>query len=63
MASICQICGKGPTVGNKVSHANNKTKRRWLVNLQRIKAKVNGTVRRLRVCAACIRAGRVQKAA
>ncbi len=34
MARVCQVTGKGPMVGNNVSHANNKTKRRWLPNLQ-----------------------------
>ena len=35
MAKFCQVTGKGPMVGNNVSHANNKTKRRFLPNLQR----------------------------
>ena len=35
MARVCQITGKRPMVGNNVSHANNKTKRRFLPNLQR----------------------------
>jgi large subunit ribosomal protein L28 len=35
MAKKCPITGKGPLVGNNVSHANNKTKRRYLPNLQR----------------------------
>ncbi|MBI3300848.1 MAG: 50S ribosomal protein L28 [Deltaproteobacteria bacterium] len=47
MARICEICGKGPSKGNNVSHANNRTKRRWLPNLQRVKAKVHGTVKKL----------------
>jgi large subunit ribosomal protein L28 len=34
MSRVCQITGKGPLVGNSVSHANNKTKRRFLPNLQ-----------------------------
>lgn len=34
MARVCQITGKRPQVGNKVSHANNKTKRRFYPNLQ-----------------------------
>jgi large subunit ribosomal protein L28 len=34
MAKVCQVTGKGPMVGNNVSHANNKTKRRFLPNLQ-----------------------------
>ena len=33
MAPVCQVTGKGPMVGNNVSHANNKTKRRFLPNL------------------------------
>ncbi|MEO8673326.1 MAG: 50S ribosomal protein L28 [Tahibacter sp.] len=33
MARICQVTGKGPMSGNNVSHANNKTRRRWLPNL------------------------------
>ena len=35
MARVCQVTGKGPMVGNNVSHANNKTKRRFMPNLQR----------------------------
>ena len=34
MARVCQVTGNGPMVGNKVSHANNKTKRRFMPNLQ-----------------------------
>ena len=36
MARVCEVTGKGPMVGNKVSHANNKTKRRFLPNLQSV---------------------------
>lgn len=35
MARVCEVTGKRPMVGNNVSHANNKTKRRFLPNLQR----------------------------
>lgn len=58
----CDICGKGPATGNNVSHANNKTKRRWLPNLQRVRAQVNGGTRRLTVCTTCVKSGRVTKA-
>lgn len=63
MARICYVCGKGPSTGNRVSHANNKTKRRWLPNLQtaRILDK-DGERRRVRVCTSCISAGKVTKA-
>ncbi|WP_050727387.1 50S ribosomal protein L28 [Vulgatibacter incomptus] len=62
MARRCEICDKGPLVGNNVSHANNKTKRRTLPNLQRIKANVGGRPMRVRVCTRCIKANKVEKA-
>lgn len=62
MARVCDICGKGPGFGHNVSHANNKTNRRWYPNLQPVRALINGEVRRLRVCTRCIKSGRVQKA-
>jgi large subunit ribosomal protein L28 len=62
MSRICDICGKGPTSGNNVSHANNKTRKVWYPNLQKIKAVQNGSVRSLKVCTRCIRAGAVVKA-
>lgn len=63
MAATCDICGKGPVFGNNVSHANNKTKRRWNPNLQSVKAVRNGTVKKIKVCSRCIRSGAVQKVA
>ncbi len=64
MAKRCEICGKGPIVGNNVSHAHNLTRRRWLPNLQKIKVETdNGTVTRMRVCTSCIRSGKVKKPA
>jgi len=62
MAKICEICGKGPRFGNRVSHAHNTTRRRWNVNLQRVRAVVNRATVRLRVCTSCIRSGRISKA-
>jgi len=59
---VCEICGKGPIAGHNVSHANNKTPRRWYPNLQRVRAVVNGVVRRIRVCTQCIKSNRVAKA-
>ena len=63
MAKVCAVCGKAPSFGNKVSHANNKTRRRWEPNLQKVRAKVNGANRRILVCTACLRGGKVVKAA
>ena len=63
MAFKCDICGKGALVGNNVSHANNKTKKRSLPNLQSIRVNINGSIKRVRVCTRCLKAGKVQKAA
>ncbi|HXO86783.1 MAG TPA: 50S ribosomal protein L28 [Gemmatimonadales bacterium] len=62
MARVCEVCGKGPITGHNVSHANNKTPRRWYPNLQRARVVVNGAVRRIRVCTQCIKSNRVAKA-
>jgi large subunit ribosomal protein L28 len=61
MAQRCDICGKGPGVGNSVSHAHNLTKRRWLPNLVSIRALVAGRTQRMRVCTRCLKAGKVTK--
>ena len=63
MARVCDICGKGPQFGHKVSHAHNVTKRRWNVNLQSVRALINGASKRVRACTSCIRNGKIQKAA
>ncbi|MFQ5736486.1 MAG: 50S ribosomal protein L28 [Thermodesulfobacteriota bacterium] len=63
MAATCKICGKGPVFGNNVSHAHNKTKRRWNPNLQSVRALRNGRVEKIKVCSRCIRSGAVQKSA
>ncbi len=63
MAQVCELCGKRPKTGNNVSHANNKTKRRFIPNLQRVRANVDGAVRRIYACTRCIRSGKVTKAA
>ena len=64
MAKVCEICGKGPAVGNNVSHAHNKTRRRWLPNLQKVRtADAGGNAKYVRVCTRCIRSGAVVKPA
>ena len=63
MARACEICGKKRSVGNNVSHANNKTRRTWKPNLQPVRANLAGTVRRILVCTRCLRSGKVVKVA
>jgi len=62
VAQRCDVCGKGPMFGNRVSHAHNLTHRVWNPNLQRVRALVDGRVRNLDVCTRCLRGNRVQKA-
>ncbi|MBP7865512.1 MAG: 50S ribosomal protein L28 [Acidobacteria bacterium] len=61
MAKRCDICGKGPMFGHRVSHAHNLTNRRFDPNLHPVKAQVGGDVKRLRVCTRCIRSNKIQK--
>jgi large subunit ribosomal protein L28 len=63
MSRKCDVCGKGPMVGNKISHAHNVSKRRWLPNLKRVRVTVKGKPQRMRVCTACIRSGALEKMA
>jgi large subunit ribosomal protein L28 len=61
MAKVCEICGKKPNFGNTVSHAHNVVKRRWNPNLQTVRANVDGTVKKIKVCTSCLKAGKVMK--
>ena len=63
MAKRCDICGKGPVIGRRVSHAHNVRPRRFDPNLQSVRALVGGGVKRLKVCTRCIRSQKVVKAA
>ena len=63
MAATCDICGKGPSFGHSISHSHRRTKRRWNPNIQKVRAIVKGAPRRVNACTACIKSGKVQKAA
>lgn len=62
MGQRCEVCGKRPAVGHRISHAHNLTKRRWLPNLVSIRALVGGAPKRVRICTRCLKAGKVVKA-
>ena len=62
MSRECEICGKKWQVGNNVSHAHNKTKREFKPNLVKVRAKVNGSVKRMKICTRCLRSGKIVKA-
>ena len=75
MSRICSICGKGPVAGRSITRRGLAKKkggigrnvtgiaiRRFLPNIQTVKANVNGSIRKIKVCVRCIRSDRVQKA-
>lgn len=61
MARKCDICGKKTITGNNVSHAHNTSRRVWKPNLVRMKARVGGQVKTIRVCTSCLRSNKVEK--
>ncbi len=73
MSKKCFVCGKGPMVtlsvkrtgsklrSGKKRYVTGRSKRRQLPNLQKIRMNLNGTVKRVRVCASCISSSKVEK--
>ncbi|MDO5300972.1 MAG: 50S ribosomal protein L28 [Tissierellia bacterium] len=62
MSKKCEICGKEKTFGNTVSFSHKRGNRSWSPNLQRVRAVVNGSKKRIYVCTRCLRSGRVERA-
>lgn len=61
MSRQCHYCGKKTVSGSSVSHAHNVTKRTFQPNLQKVRAVVEGTPRRVLACTRCLRSGKVVK--
>ncbi len=62
MAKHCEICGKEPLKAAKRSFSNKQNVHTQEPNLQSVKAVINGSVKRIKVCTSCLKAGKVQKA-
>jgi len=62
MSRKCDICGKGPIVGNNVSHAHNKTKKWLRPNLHSTKVIIDGQKKKLKVCSKCLKSSKLVKA-
>lgn len=64
--AVCAICNKKPISGNKISitrsHVSRRSTRLWSPNLRRVKAEINGEVKRIYVCTKCLRNGKVKRA-
>jgi large subunit ribosomal protein L28 len=61
VAAVCDICAKKPGFGNNRPWSRKITKRRFDPNIQRVRAKINGTPKRLNVCTGCLKAGKVTR--
>ncbi|MEA1973246.1 MAG: 50S ribosomal protein L28 [Candidatus Cloacimonadota bacterium] len=61
MSRVCDICGKEAMSGNNRSHALNATKRKFQPNLFKIKAEINGKVKKIKICSKCLKANKVKK--
>ncbi|MBP3831511.1 MAG: 50S ribosomal protein L28 [Clostridia bacterium] len=63
--AVCAICGKKPISGNKISiarsHVSRRAPRTWKPNLRSVKAEIDGEVKRVHVCAKCLRNGNVKR--
>jgi large subunit ribosomal protein L28 len=62
MPAVCDICGRKPGFGMQVSHSHRRSNRRWQPNIQKVRALIDGSPRRVHVCAKCLKAGKVQRA-
>jgi large subunit ribosomal protein L28 len=58
MAAVCSVCGKKPWFGKSLSHSHRRTNRRWNPNIQRVRAVVGSSVKRIDVC---MKAGKITK--
>lgn len=63
MSRKCEVCGKGQTSGNAVSHSNRHSRRKWNANIKTVRIKnKNGSVKKANVCTSCLRSGKVDRA-
>ncbi|HMM34846.1 MAG: 50S ribosomal protein L28 [Thermoanaerobaculia bacterium] len=61
MPQMCEVCGKAPVAGRRVSHAHNVTNRQFKPNLRRVRAAVPGGSKRVTVCTRCLRSDKITK--
>ena len=74
MARVCEICNKKTETGNSITRrglakakggvgrrVTGKTRRKFKPNIQRVRAEVGGSVRRVKICTRCMKAGKVKK--
>lgn len=62
MSRKCDVCGKKPLFGNRISHSNNATHRRFNPNIRKMRVVVDGMKKRIYICTDCLSAGKVERA-
>ncbi len=62
MSKKCEICGKSVKIGRQISHSHRVSSRKFKPNLQKVRALMDGKVKRVWVCTKCLKAGKVLKA-
>ena len=60
MAKICAVCGKSKLFGSNLTFSHKRIKKAWAPNIRRVRAVVNGSVKRINVCTRCLRSGLVE---
>jgi large subunit ribosomal protein L28 len=61
MSKVCEVCGRGPDIGRRVSYSGRRNKKKRSPNVQRVKAIYQGRRRRMWICTRCIKAGKIKK--
>jgi large subunit ribosomal protein L28 len=61
MSQVCFVCGKHPSAGRNVSHSHRVTNRVVHPNIQRVRALVDGSVKQVNVCTACMKSGKITR--
>ncbi|MCL1799282.1 MAG: 50S ribosomal protein L28 [Eggerthellaceae bacterium] len=62
MSKVCEICGKSPAAGRKISHSHRVSNRVFRPNVQKVTIKLNGKVKQAKVCTKCMKAGKIERA-
>ncbi len=61
MSKVCEICGKRPTAGRRISHSHRVNNRTFKPNIQRVTVVQNGHAKKMNVCSKCLKAGKVAR--
>ncbi|HPQ39779.1 MAG TPA: 50S ribosomal protein L28 [bacterium] len=61
MSRKCEICGKKPQFGHRISHSHNLSKRRFNPNIRKMRVIMGGTRKRINICTDCLSSGKVER--